>query len=93
MDSVNGSAPPPAQGPQVVHGNVLPVDPGNTMLSLVPCQLTTSVQQTPVGQRVAATVRTVDTTLTVFLAADEVDSWVEALRTSKGKMSGLILPG
>lgn len=93
MTNSHGSVPEPAEGPQVTQGGTLPVDPGNTLLSIVPCQLTTSVQQTPVGQRTAATVRTVDTTLTVFLAADEVDAWITALRTVKGQMNGLILPG
>lgn len=86
----NGQAP--ARSPEITHGQ-LPVDPGNTLLSIVPASLTASLQPTPVGQRLAATVRTVDTTLTVFLAPDEVDAWIEVLRKERGKMSGLILPG
>lgn len=78
---------------RVIHDGTPPVDPGNDLLAIVPAKLTTSVQETSAGQRLAATVRTVDTTLTVFLAADDVDTWVEALRTSRARMSGLIIPG
>lgn len=85
---------PPAgsEGP-VFSQNVPPVDPGNTFLSIVPCGLTVSVQETPMGQRLAATIRTVDTTLTVFLAKDEVESWEKVLASGKAGMSGLILGG
>lgn len=90
----NGHArPPEAEVPSVVHGQMPPVDPGNNLLSIVPCNLTASVQQTPLGQRAAATVRTVDTTLTVFLAKDEIENWISVLTQVKGQMSGLILPG
>lgn len=81
-----------AGAPQIAHG--LPaVDLGNHLLSIVPQALTVSVQQTPVGQRLCATIRTADTTLTVFLAADEADQWIEVLRQGKAGMNGLILPG
>lgn len=83
---------PEAQQPSIQHGS-LPVDPGNNLLSIVPCALTASVQTTPMGQRLAATVRTVDTTLTVFLAKDEVDTWINVLTQVKAQMTGLILPG
>lgn len=73
------------------QAGTLPVDPANDLLSIVPCKLTASVQQTPAGQKLTATVRTVDTTLTVFLDRDEVDAWIETLRRVKGQMSGLIL--
>lgn len=86
------SRPPEAQGPEITHGQ-MPVDPGNQLLSIVPSALTGSVQQTPLGQRAAATVRTVDTTLTVFLAKDEVDTWIDVLTQVRGQMSGIILPG
>jgi hypothetical protein len=82
--------PPGASGPKLVAG-AAPVDTANNLLSIVPSSLTTSVQETPAGQRGAVTVRTVDTTLTVFLAKDEIDAWISALQNVKGKMSGLIL--
>ncbi len=68
-----------------------PFDAGNQFLSIVPCSMTVSPQQTPAGQRLATTIRTVDTTLTLFLAKDEVEQWIEVLRHGKGQMSGLIL--
>lgn len=68
-------------------------DLGNQLLSIVPSQLTVSPQQTPAGQKLAATVRTVDATLSVFLDADEVDNWITALKTGRAQMNGLILPG
>lgn len=68
-------------------------DMGNQLLSIVPSQLTVSPQQTPAGQKLAATVRTVDATLSVFLDADEVDNWITALKTGRAQMTGLILPG
>ena len=82
--------PPGSEGPKLVS-NMAPFDAGNNLLSIVPVSLTTSPQQTPMGQRLCATIRTVDTTLTLFLAKDEVDQWIEVLRHGKGQMSGLIL--
>ena len=93
--SVNGhgeTPPPAARGPQIQHG-LPPFDPGNQFLSIGDSSLTTSPQQTPIGQRLCVTVRTNSTTLTVFLAPDEIDQWVEVLRHGKGQMNGLILPG
>jgi hypothetical protein len=87
-----GPLPAGAEGPQIQHG-MAPVDTGNPLLSIVPQNLTVSPQQTPAGQRLCVTVRTVDTTLTVFLAADEVEQWIDVLRQGKGQLNGLILPG
>lgn len=91
-DSNGHSRPPEAQGPEITHGQ-MPVDPGNQLLSIVPCALTASVQQTPIGQRMAVTIRTADTTLTLFLAKDESATWIDVLTQVKGQMSGIILPG
>lgn len=82
--------PPGAQGPQLTKGRA-PVDVDNHLLSIVDSDLTTSVQQTPLGQRAAVTVRTVDCTLTAFLAKDELDAWIAALQNARGGMTGLIL--
>lgn len=84
--------PPGPPAPSVTRGD-LPFDPGNDMLSVVPCKLTASVQDTPVGQRMGTTIRTVDTTLTLFLARDEVDNWINVLTQVRAQMTGLILPG
>lgn len=83
---------PSDQAPSLVQG-VPQFDTGNALLSIVPSQLTVSPQQTPAGQKLAATVRTVDTTLTVFLDAAEVDNWIHALKNGRAQMTGLIVPG
>ena len=53
---------------------VAPVDTGNGLLSEVPAQVTTALMQTPHGQRLALTVRTASTTLTVLLPGSS--EWV-----------------
>lgn len=90
--TING-APPPGrdEGPRMSFGGA-PFDSGNPLLSIVSSSLTVSPQQTPSGQRLCTTVRTVDTTLTLFLAPDEVEQWIEVLRHGKGQLNGLILP-
>lgn len=93
MSESNGSAPPPeAQGPKIVHG-MAPFDQGNTLLAVVPCSLTVTPQQTPLGQRLCVTVRSADVTLTLFLARDELGQWIDVLTQGKGMLTGLILPG
>jgi hypothetical protein len=89
---MNQPLPARAGGPTFDHSTP-PVDPGNKFLSIVPCALSVSVQQTPMGQKLALTIRTVDTTLTVFLDKDEVESWEKALASGKAGMTGLILGG
>ena len=88
---VNG-VPPGAEGPQIQRG-LAPFDTGNQLLGIVPQNLTCSLVDTPVGQRLCATLRTTDATLTVFLAKDEAEQWVQVLRQTIGSMSGLIVPG
>jgi hypothetical protein len=88
MVSENGDA----GGPQIQHG-MAPFDVGNQLLAIVPNSLTVSPQQTPLGQRLCCTVRTADTTLTLFLAKDEVENWLQVLTHGKGQLTGLILPG
>lgn len=81
MSTPNGQAP------------AAPVfDTGNQLLSDGPAQLVTAPMDTPGGQRLAFTVRTGSTTVTVFLAKDDVGRWRDQLATEHGKMTGLILP-
>lgn len=47
----------------------LPVDLGNQLLGETPAQLATALLDTPAGQRLALTIRTASTTLTVLLGA------------------------
>ncbi|NUS26053.1 MAG: hypothetical protein HOV92_17775 [Streptomyces sp.] len=70
-----------------------PVDPGNAMLGETPAQMTCALMDTPRGQRMALTVRTASTTLTVLLARDDAEQWGELITATAGRMSGLILAG
>lgn len=70
-----------------------PVDTGNGLLSETPAQLTASLMDTPRGQRMALTVRTASTTLTVLLGRDDAEQWGQLISTMAGQMSGLILAG
>jgi hypothetical protein len=70
-----------------------PFDPGNQLLGETPAQITTALVDTPRGQRMALTVRTGSTTMTVFLSRDDAHAWAQAINTSAGQMSGLLLVG
>lgn len=70
-----------------------PVDPGNAMLAETPAQMTCALMDTPRGQRMALTVRTASTTLTVLLARDDASQWGQIITGTAGQMSGLILAG
>lgn len=79
--------PPPAQAP--------PIDPGNTLLAVTPAQLTCSHLQTADGQRLALTIRTQTTTLTVALTRGDAADWAQVIRRTADAMSaaGLIVAG
>jgi hypothetical protein len=73
-----------------------PIDPGNPLLDGGPARLTTSVVETADGQRLALTIRTASTTLTVFLNQDGARTWAANITGTAGRMSaaGLIVaPG
>lgn len=70
-----------------------PVDPGNAMLAETPAQMTCALVDTPRGQRMAMTVRTASTTLTVLLARDDARAWGQQISNGSEQMSGLILAG
>lgn len=67
-------------------------DEGNKLLGELPSQLTTDVIDTPSGQRLAMTIRTPTTTLTVFLRGSDAKSWARQLVSESAVMSdsGLI---
>ena len=73
----------------------VPVDTGNGLLSEVPAQITTALMQTPHGQRLALTIRTASTTLTVLLGAADARSWGKHITSAADQMSaaGLIVAG
>jgi len=70
-----------------------PVDTGNGLLSETPAQVTTALMQTPHGQRLALTIRTASTTLTVLLAPADAKTWAAQIKAIADQMSasGLIV--
>ena len=75
------------------HPEPQPVDPSNPLLGEVQANLTTALVQTPQGQRMALTVRTASTTLTVLLAPGDAKAWAGAIKQTADQMSasGLIV--
>jgi hypothetical protein len=67
-------------------------DEGNKLLGELPAQLTTDVIDTIAGQRLAFTVRTPTTTLTIFLRPADAKAWAKQLSGEAAVMSdsGLI---
>jgi hypothetical protein len=63
------------------------LDEGNKLLMELPAQLTTDVIGTPGGQRLAMTVRTPTTTLTVFLRGSDAKKWAHQLTVESSVMS------
>jgi hypothetical protein len=72
---------------------VPPVDTGNQLLGETPAQLTTTLVETPAGQRLALTIRTPSTTLTVLLQGTDAKTWASALTRDASAMSssGLVI--
>lgn len=69
-----------------------PIDPGNDLLSEVPATFSCTPVNGPGGQRLAFTVRTGSTTLTIFLVKDDATRWRDVMSEAIGRMSGLIVP-
>ena len=71
----------------------LPVDPGNGLLAETAAQMTTALVDTPSGQRLALTIRTPSTTLTVLLQGADAKSWAATLTGAASQMSvsGLVI--
>jgi hypothetical protein len=78
-----------------VPQEVPPFDQGNALLGETPAQMSASLIGTPVGQRLALTIRTPSTTLTVLLAGKDAQSWAAMLTKTADMMSasGLIVAG
>ncbi len=66
-----------------------PFDQGNEYLQPAPARL--FVAQGAPGQPVMVTIRTVGTTLTLFLSREDCDTWGKQL-SAAGNPSGLIVP-
>jgi hypothetical protein len=62
-------------------------DEGNKLLGELPSQLTTDVIDTPGGQRLALTIRTPTTTLTIFLRGADAKSWARQLVSEAAMLS------
>lgn len=80
-------------GPPVVEqGTAAPFDPTNRLLSETPAEMTVGLVQTQGGQRLAVTIRTASTTVTVFPDRAVADAWRGMLATALSQMNGLIIP-
>jgi len=71
-----------------------PFDTGNPLLAEGPALMITAVIPSPTGQRLAVTVRTPSTSLTVFLAGADAKNWAAQLTRDAAGMSGtrLVVP-
>jgi hypothetical protein len=71
----------------------MPFDQGNPLLGETPAQMTTVLIDTPAGQRMALTIRTPSTTVTVLLAGKDAQEWAATLTRAADTMSasGLIV--
>lgn len=67
-------------------------DAGNKLLGELPSQLSTDVIDTIAGQRLAITIRTPTTTLSIFLNGTDAKAWAHQLTSEAAMMSssGLI---
>lgn len=73
----------------------MPFDQGNPLLGEGPAQLTTSLLPTPAGQRLALTIRTGSTTVTVLLSKEDGQNWGRHILATVNQMSkaGLVAAG
>lgn len=68
-----------------------PFDTGNQLLGEQPAQMATRVVNTPMGERLAMTIRTPSATMTVFLSGIDAKMWARQLATVAEPMSGSAL--
>lgn len=68
--------------------NFPPADLGNHLLLPGPAVLTTSPVNLPDGPRLMLTIRTGSTTLTVFLAKEDLQMWRKQLERDEQRMGG-----
>lgn len=77
--------------PQQSNPTFTPIDMGNHLLGPGPAVLTTSMVPTTDGQRLALTIRTTSTTLTVLLDKNDVTAWLNQLQRDAARMGGSTL--
>ena len=70
-----------------------PFDTGNPLLGQTPASLSCALLETPAGQRLALTIRTASTTVTVLLDKEDGQEWGRSVLSTVNQMSsaGLIL--
>lgn len=75
--------------------DVPPFDAGNSLLGESPALMTTALLPTPGGQRLALTIRTTSTTITVLLNREDGQNWGRQILATVNQMSkaGLIVAG
>lgn len=66
-------------------------DPGNSLLGIVPAQLTATAVNTDAGQKVLLTIRTSSATVSVFLEPTDCENWARLILDAKAKVSPLTL--
>lgn len=88
------TTPDPGQVQQVTPQDLKmpPVDTGNPLLNEGPAILQATPVNTAAGQRLALTIKTPTTTLTILLIKDDAGNWRDTISEGIGKMSGLIIP-
>jgi hypothetical protein len=67
-------------------------DQGNPFIGEYPAQLALDGINTPVGQRMAFTLRVGNGTLTAVIAKDDAEKWRDQVSAMIGRMNGLIIP-
>jgi phytoene dehydrogenase-like protein len=77
---------------QPVPQQLPPVDPGNPLLSPTPTTINAAQVDTPIGKRLAFTVRTPSTTLTIFLEREFAADLARQLAAEAASMGGLVVP-
>jgi hypothetical protein len=79
----------PEQGMQLPP--MQPIDPSNPILNEGPAIVQATPVNTAAGQRLALTIRTPTTTLTVLLMKDDAGRWRDTITDGIGRMNGLIV--
>lgn len=77
--------------PQQPQQPQTPFDTGNGLLNPTDCVMAVTAVKGPQGERLAVTLRTASTTMTVFLDKASADNWASTLKTAASKMTNLIL--
>lgn len=72
-----------------------PFDAANPLLAEIPANMSTALVDTPNGQRMALTIRTASTTLTVLLGQEDARTWGGNISKTADRMSkaGLVIAG